>query len=208
MADRYSRLGAVPQIVLLMLLIVGLVIGGLIWFDYLGIVDVNDTLAPVLSLVGIAERQGTGDPGDVMLLDRARLEKQQEAVTLREAQLDQSRQELQQQQQEVEELIQTLQSREDEIADRENSLNERLQRYENRRAVLEENSRNLTSMAPNAAVEILVSYDDQLLIDTLRVTEELAQEAGEVSLVSVWLSRMPPQRAADIQRKMTIKPDD
>ena len=35
-----------------------------------------------------------------------------------------------------------------------------------------------------------------------------AQEAGEVSLVSVWLSRMPPERAAEIQRKMTIKPDE
>ncbi|MFP4329770.1 MAG: periplasmic-type flagellar collar protein FlbB [Spirochaetaceae bacterium] len=208
MADRYSRLGAVPQIVLLLLLIVGLVIGGLIWFDYLGIVDVNDTLAPVFSLIGIAERRGTGDPEDEMLLDRARLEKQQEAVSLQEAQLDQSRQELQERQQEVEQLIQTLESREEEIVDRENSLNERLQRYENRRAVLEDNSRNLTSMALDNAVEILVSYDDQLLIDTLRVTEELAEEAGEVSLVSVWLSRMPPERAADIQRKMTIKPEE
>ena len=208
MADRYSRLGALPQIALLAFLIIGLVVGGLIWFDYLGIMDVNDTLAPVLSLVGVEAREGTGDPAEAMLLDRARLQKQQEAVSLREAQLDQQRQELESRRQEVEELIQTLESREAELVDRENSLNERLQRYDNRRAVLVENSRNLTSMAPNDAVEILVSYDDQLLIDTLRVTEELAQEAGEVSLVSVWLSRMPPERAAEIQRKMTTKPDD
>ena len=208
MADRYSRLGPLPQILLLLLLIVGLVVGGLIWFDYLGILDVNDTFAPVLSLVGIAPRQGTGEPTDVMLLDRVRLEKQQQAVNLREAQLDQTRLELQNQEEDVEQLMQTLESRQEELQDRENSLNERLQRYENRRAVLEENSRNLTSMAPDRAVEILVSYDDQLLIDTLRVTEELAREAGEVSLVSVWLSRMPPDRAAEIQRKMTIKPDE
>lgn len=208
MADRYSRLGAFPQILLLLLLIVGLVVGGLIWFDYLGILDVNDTFAPILSLVGIAPRQGTGEPTDVMLLDRVRLEKQQQAVTLREAQIDQTRQELQSREAEIQELVQTLESRQSELEERENSLNERLQQYENRRAVLEENSRNLTSMAPDRAVDILVSYDDQLLIDTLRVTEELAQEAGEVSLVSVWLSRMPPERAAEIQRKMTIKPDE
>ncbi len=208
MADRYSRLGAMPQIVLLLLLIVGLIIGGLIWFDYLGILDINDTFAPVLSVLGIAPRQGTGDPGDVMLLDRVRLEKQQQAVTLREAQLDQRRQELESRQQEIQELLQSLESREEELEDRENSLNERVSRYENRRAVLEENSRNLTSMAPDRAVEILVSYDDQLLIDTLRVTEELAQETGEVSLVSFWLSQMPADRAAEIQRKMTIKPDE
>ncbi|MFP4211650.1 MAG: flagellar protein FlbB, partial [Alkalispirochaeta sp.] len=79
---------------------------------------------------------------------------------------------------------------------------------ENRRAVLEQNSRDLTSMRPEDAVEILLGYDDQLLIDTLRVTEELAQEAGEISLVSVWLSRFPADRAADLQRKMTLKPED
>jgi flagellar protein FlbB len=61
-------------------------------------------------------------------------------------------------------------------------------------------------MRPDDAVAILVGYDDQLLIDTLRVTEELAQAAGEVSLVSVWLSRLPSDRAADIQRKMTLTP--
>jgi flagellar protein FlbB len=197
-----------PQIVLLLLLIVGLAIGGLIWFDYLGIIDINDTFAPILSVVGIAPRRGTGDPTDVMLLDKVRLEKQQEAVNLREARLDQRRAELENRQEEIQEILQSLESREAELEDRENSLNERLRRYENRRAVLVENSRNLTSMAPDQAVEILVSYDDQLLIDTLRVTEELAQEAGEVSLVSVWLSRMPPDRAAEIQRKMTIKPDE
>jgi flagellar protein FlbB len=63
-------------------------------------------------------------------------------------------------------------------------------------------------MRPDDAVEILAGYDDQLLIDTLRVTEELAQQAGEVSLVSVWLSRLPAERASDIQRKMTLRPVD
>ncbi len=74
--------------------------------------------------------------------------------------------------------------------------------------MLEQNSRDLTSMRPDDAVNILAGYDDQLLIDTLRVTEELAQSAGEISLVSVWLARLPADRAAEIQRKMTLRPVD
>ena len=74
--------------------------------------------------------------------------------------------------------------------------------------MLVQNSRYLTSMRPAEAVRILEGYDDQLMIDTLRVTEEIARESGEVSLVSVWLSNLPPERAADIQRKMTLRPDD
>tara|TARA_B100000614_G_C14312341_1_gene396799 strand:+ start:15 stop:641 length:627 start_codon:yes stop_codon:yes gene_type:complete len=207
-AVRYSRLGAIPQIILLILLIAALAVGGLLWFDYLGLVDVKDRFAPILGLVGVEQRTGIPAADDVMLMDRIRLEKLQEAVDLRDAQLADRANELDSTRATLEEQQQQLDQRAAQLQERENSLNERLQRYENRRAVLEQNSRDLTSMRPDDAVEILLGYDDQLLIDTLRVTEELAQAAGEVSLVSVWLSRFPADRAADIQRKMTLTPAD
>ena len=208
MAARYSRISAFPQIILLLFLIAILSVGGLLWFDFLGLLDVTDTLAPVLRLVGVEERSGLDAVDDVMLMDRLRLEKLQEAVHLREVQLEEASGLL------AEERLTFLQREQElsqlaaELEERENSLNEQLQRYENRRAVLEQNSRDLTSMRPDDAVGILSGYDDQLLIDTLRVTEELAQAAGEVSLVSVWLSRLPAERAAEIQRKMTLTPAD
>jgi len=208
MAVRYSKIGAIPQILLLVLLLLGLISGGLLWFDYLGLIDVKDRFAPVLGAVGVDERGEIPDPDDVMLMDRLRLEKLQEAIAIRDAELEQARAGLAEERIDIEQQQQELQQRLDEVEEREVSLNERLQRYENRRAVLEQNSRDLTSMRPDDAVGILAGYDDQLLIDTLRVTEELAQQAGEVSLVSVWLARLPADRASDIQRKMTLKPVD
>jgi len=205
---RYSRIGAVPQIILLLLLLLGLVAGGLLWFDYLGLIDVKDRFAPIFGLAGVEERTGIDDPEDIMLMDRLRLAKLQESVELREAELEQVEASIEEERLALEEQTLSLENRQAELNEREVSLNERLQRYENRRAVLVQNSRDLTSMPPDTAVEILAGYDDQLLIDTLRVTEELAQEAGEVSLVSVWLSRLPAERAAEIQRKMTLKPDE
>ncbi len=208
MAVRYSKIGAIPQILLLILLVLALVAGGLFWFDYLGLLNVRDAFRPVLGIVGADDRSEAPDPDDILLMDRIRLEKLQEAVELREADVENSRQAIEEERQALLEQEQMLEDRILELEEREVSLNERLQRYENRRAVLEQNSRDLTSMRPDDAVEILTGYDDQLLIDTLRVTEELAQEAGELSLVSVWLARFPAERAADIQRKMTLKPVD
>jgi flagellar protein FlbB len=208
MAARYSRLGAIPQIILLILLILILAVGGLFWFDYLGLVNARETFAPVIGIFGDDEDPGVTAIDDIMLMDRLRLEKLQEAVDLREAELTEEEDQLQEARAELEEVQQQLDQRAAELDEREVSLNERLQRYDNRRAVLEQNSRDLTSMRPADAVEILAGYDDQLLIDTLRVTEELAQEAGEVSLVSVWLSQLPADRASDIQRQMTLTPAD
>ncbi|MFW5693649.1 MAG: periplasmic-type flagellar collar protein FlbB [Alkalispirochaeta sp.] len=208
MAVRYSRLGAIPQIILLILLILILAVGGLFWFDYLGLVDSRQMLAPVFGVFGGDEDSGIEAADDIMLMDRLRLEKLQEAVDLREAELVEEEEQLQSARADLEEVQQQLDQRAADLDEREVSLNEQLQRYDNRRAVLEQNSRDLTSMRPADAVEILAGYDDQLLIDTLRVTEELAQEAGEVSLVSVWLSQLPADRASEIQRQMTLTPAD
>jgi len=60
-------------------------------------------------------------------------------------------------------------------------------------------------MPPDKAVKILLAMEDQDVIDLMRVTEELAAEAGEASLVAYWLSLMPADRAAALQRKMARK---
>jgi flagellar protein FlbB len=61
-------------------------------------------------------------------------------------------------------------------------------------------------MQPQNAVAILVASDDQNVIDILRRTEEIAAETGASSMVAYWLSLMPAERAAQIQRKMLEKP--
>jgi flagellar protein FlbB len=204
----YRRFGPGPRIFALTLLVILLVAGGTVWFDYLGLIDARGILAPALRLVGIEAADEVPEPEDAELLDRARLEKREAALSELADELDQRRQELAQLEQDLEQRRQELDAREQELQEQENSLNQRVQQFENRRAMLVQNVQTLTSMRPEDAVEILAGYDDQLLIDTLRVTEELAQEAGELSLVPVWLAELPPERAAAIQRKMTIKPQE
>jgi flagellar protein FlbB len=192
----------------LTLLVVLLLAGGTVWFDYLGIIDATRLLSPVLRLVGIEAAEEVPEPEDAALLSRARLEKRETAVAQLADELDQRGEELSALEQELESRRQELDAREEELAEQEISLNQRVQQFENRRAMLVQNVQTLTSMRPDDAVDILAGYDDQLLIDTLRVTEELAQEAGELSLVPVWLAELPADRAATIQRKMTIKPQE
>ena len=55
-------------------------------------------------------------------------------------------------------------------------------------------------------VAILLAMEDQLAIDVLRSVDEIAEEEGKNSMVPYWLSLMPADRAATIQRKMTTKP--
>lgn len=205
---RYSRVGAGPRIFGLFFLILFLVAGGALWFDYLGIIDVTSVFAPVLRLVGIDARTEETDVDNPLLLESERLAKREQALALLQDELQRRETDLNEREESVLRREEELSEWEEELVDREKSLSDTLRGVENRRAELVRISQDLTSMPPDDAVAILSEYDDQLLIDTLRVTEELAQEAGELSLVSVWLSRLPASRAAEVQRKMTLKPTE
>ena len=202
MAD-YSGVGAGFRIVILLLLVGVLVLGGLIWFDYLGILDARRTLAPVFSLFGA--RKPEVEAEDPLLLEKERLAKQMEALAVRSEELATLEQQLKAREAELGQKIEQVQEREKAVEDREKLFNERAKAIENRRDNIKRNAVYLVGMPPDKAVKILLEMEDQDVIEILRITEEQAQEAGEVSLVAYWLSLMPADRAATLQRKMTRK---
>lgn len=200
-----------PRILLLLLLIIVMVFGGLLWFDYLGFLDVKDTLSPVVSIFTKRRRTKVEEIAGPELLDERRLSKQWEAMDLRAEELDVREEEIVLKEMEIQEMIETLQEREKAIEEREKSFNVRANLYDNKRANVEQNARYLTGMPPAAAVDILMNMEDQDAIDHLRAAERLAAEAGETSVVSYWLSLIAEQdaaHAARLQRKMALKPSE
>lgn len=204
----YSRVGAAPRIFGLTLLVLVLAFGGALWFDFLGLIDVTSLFSPVLRWVGLEPRE---DPVAVedspLLLEDERLAKREEALSILSDQLDERAQTLDAREAELQALAEQLEERETALADRENSVNEALRRVENERAALVKLSTYLTNMPPEDAVDIMVGYQDPTLIDVLLVTDELAEEAGQASIVPFWLSLMPSDRAAIIGEKIEMLPE-
>ena len=123
MAARYSKMGAIPQILFLILLIVGLTVGGLLWFDYLGLIRVQDFFSPILGVVGVDRREPFEDTDDVMLLDRLRLGVLQDALELEFEELADDRAAVERRRLELEQTAQELASSEAELQERVVSLN-------------------------------------------------------------------------------------
>lgn len=200
-----------PRIILLLLLVIALAFGGLLWFDYLGFIDAKKTIEPVLSIFTKRRRAQIEEIDAETLLEDRRLEKQWEALDIRAEELDKREEEIVLREQEVQEMIEILQEREKALEDREKSFNVRVNLYENKKANIRQNSLYLTGMPPQNAVEIIMNMEDQVAIDHLRATEEIAREAGEDSVVSYWLSLIAEQDAelaARLQRKMALKPTE
>jgi flagellar protein FlbB len=194
------------RIILLILLIIVLFLGGVLWFDFLGIIDVKYRFAPVLKLFGVVTPEKLENPDDILLLDRERLSKQIQALDIRDEELNAREENIVLKESEVQQKLETLTEQEKSLEEREKSFNDRLKEYEDRNKNLRQASVYFTGMPPGDAVDRLLGMADQDIIDIFRTTELIAQEAGTDSIVSYWFSLMPADRAAELNRKMLKKP--
>jgi flagellar protein FlbB len=199
----------VGKVIVLLVLILALAGGGIVWFDYLNVIDAKTALAPVYRLIGREGRtQAKAEAQEPLSLDAERLALRLEALELRGREMDNRAQELETRYAEIEQMAQELEARQKALDDRENSFTAAIREAETKSKIVEQNARYLTGMDPQKAVPILIAMDDQDAIEVIRKAEELAQAEGTASIVSYWFSLMPAQRAAELQRKMTGRPPD
>lgn len=203
----YGKQSVVGRIIVLLLLILVMAAGGLLWFDYLGVVDAKAYLAPAYRLLNLAPRSQSALPaGQAVSLDAERLGVRMEALELRSLELDKREDSIGRRAGEIEQMAQELEERQKALDEREKSFNVKVEQFENRRVNVEQNARYLNGMPPEKAVGIIAAMDDQDAIDVFRMTEEIAQREGKASVVSYWMSLLPAARAAELQRKMAGKP--
>ena len=196
------------RIIVLLVLILVLAGGGLIWFDYLNVVDAKTVLAPLYRFIGKEPRTGVslGDD-DFANLDAERLAVILEAQNLRELDMDRREEEIETKLADLEQLAQQLEDDRKALDEIEKTINEGRESAEIIERNVEGVSQRLTNMQPERAVAIIMAMTDQNAISVLRKTEEIAQRDGTQSLVPYWLQLMAAtddgaKKAAELQRKM------
>jgi flagellar protein FlbB len=198
------------RVIVLLLLIIILSVGGIIWFDYLNVIDAKSVLAPIYRFIPFVPGEGRTQQvigaDDLINLDAYRLNIRLQALELRSMEMDTQQRDLDNLHGEIIQMAQELELRQNALEDFENSLRAQAFDAENKDRNVEQNARYLTGMPPQNAVNILAALDDQDAIDVIRKTEEIARDEGTVSIVAFWFSLMDPARAAELQRKMAGRP--
>ena len=196
--------------IVLLILVVILILGGLLWFDYLGVINAKSMFAPFYRMIGKEPQTTVTKTTSAELLqtdlDDERLAKRLEELSLRSEELDKRELDIQALEAENTQIAQELEERRISQEEREKTFNNIQKMYDDRNVNIRKNAENLNGMAPANAVAILNEMDDQDIIDTLRMVDQIAAEEGTSSMVSYWLSLMPANRVAELQRKMANKP--
>ena len=183
---------------------------GTLWFDYLGIIHAKKSFAPLFKLVGLAPQTSLTDSNPKQLveadLDNDRFAKRLEALEIRSEELLKRESDVKLAEDANAQVALELEDKEKTLEEREKTFNNLVKKYDDRSVNIEQIVANLNGMPPKNAVAILVAMDDQDVIDVLRKADEVAAASGQASTVAYWLSLMPGERAAEIQRKMANKP--
>jgi flagellar protein FlbB len=195
------------RVIVLLLLIAVMAAAGLVWFDYLNVIDAKTVISPLTRFIGLEPRsQPKIGPDDDLNLDAERLAIRMESLNLQKLEVDTRQRDLDTKYNEIAQMAQDLEERQKQLDDLQDSINRGREDAENRDRNIEANARYLNGMPPERAVGIMSAMDDQDVIDVLRKTDEIARAAGTNSIVSYWLSLMEPARAAELQRKMAGRP--
>ncbi len=201
---------SVGKSILLLLLIVILVLFGLIWFDYLGVIQAKRFFGPVYRLLGLEPQTSyalsSPDNMEEADLDNDRFAKRLESLDARVEELNKRESDLKAAEEFNAQVAQELSEQRIALEDREKTFNNQVKKYDDRSVNIDQIVSNLEGMAPNNAVAILCEMDDQDIIDVLRKADANAMAKGSSSMVAYWLSLMPATKAAEIQRKMANKP--
>jgi flagellar protein FlbB len=191
------------KILFLGLLIIVIILGGIFWFDRLGILDYKRVAGPLAQYLPAFMQRGEEVEEDPLLLDREMLNKREEILEARTRELDLRVREFEERENMLNEREAKLVEEAKRLEEQEKVLSEEKRQYDNYKDNIRKQAEYFTSMPPGAAVDRLQKLDDLLVIDVLREVDRQAEETGTVSLVPYYLSLMDEDKAASVQRKMT-----
>ena len=201
----------VGKSIVLIIIIVMLVLGGLLWFDWLGLINVGFVrkgVSKILKKDVQTTAVSTLNKPVTENIDENRLAKQREALEILIEEQDKRESDLSEREKQSEQIAAELMERERNLEEREKTFEQTVTRYDEKTSNISQIGEYLNGMRPEHAVSILNEMEIQNVIDVLRKVEETAKAEEKTSMVSYWLSLMPPDRAAEIKRKMITKPEN
>lgn len=193
-----SNRAKILYLVLLILFISGF---GLFWLDYIGLFDISSYVNSFRGEPELVTEAGGDEPS---LVEREEFEKEKqkfaervESLDKREALITEKEKEFESQKEKIEEVRKGLEL-EKKRFDQEKT------RYSGYRQNVKVLADKMINMPPVSAVNIMLNWEDTLIIDVLRQIDADAREAGKTSITPYLMQKMSEVKAERASRIMYL----
>lgn len=191
-----SERAKIIYLVILLLFIVGVFVA---WLDYIGLINVSGRFGLNREPASVMETEGD----EPSLVAREEFEKSKNKLSERIEDLDKR-------EAKIVEAEKNLDSEREKLAEvrkglelEKKKLDLEQKKYSGYMRNVRVLAKQVESIEPNKAVEIIVRWEDTLIIDVLRQIDTNAEEAGRMSITSYLISLMPRNKASRIMYLMT-----
>jgi flagellar protein FlbB len=189
------------KIVYLLILIIFVTVVGFFWLDYIGLVDMGRLVrsyskGDASSVVGAADDEPSLIEREEFEKEKDKLRERVEELDKREAKIEQAEKEQDKEKEKLQDIRKGLELEKERI-DKEKKM------YSGYKKNVADLANKIISIRPEEAVQIMLNWDDPLLIDVLRQIDANALEAGKISVTSYLLSLMPRDRSSRVMNLMT-----
>ncbi|MFW6365890.1 MAG: periplasmic-type flagellar collar protein FlbB [Spirochaetota bacterium] len=185
----------------LLIMIIFLVSAGLFWLDFLGLVNLKRYYRQYVSGEEESVLYASGD--EPSLIELEEFQKEQERLKERIAELDRREARLLEMQKEIEREQEKIEEKRQGLELERKKFEEEKNQYSGYRQNVIDLATKIQSMPPQDSVEIMVNWEEPLIIDVLRQMDDNAEEAGATSITSYLISLMPREKASRIMYLMT-----
>jgi len=188
------------KIIFLFLIIVFLLGVGVLWLDYMGLINLTKT-ASMFNKDEASVLYADDDEPSLMKLEE--LEKNKEQLKERTEDLDRREALLLEQEKSSNTDKEKIQEMRAGIELERKKLENEKNKYSGYKKNIGDLAQKIESMPPKEAVAIMINWDDPLIIDVLRQIDQNALDAGAMSVTSYLISLMPKEKASRVMYLMT-----
>lgn len=195
------RIAEKTKIIYLLLLIVFVLVVGFLWLDYIGFINLAKITGKYYTEEAPSVLEAADDEPSLVEREEFEKEKQKflervEDLDKREMQIIAAEKDLDAEREKLEEIKKGL-----DLEKR--KLENEKKRYSGYKKNVVTLAEKIESMRPEEAVEIMIKWEEPLIIDVLRQIDANAEEVGRTSITSYLISLMPREKASRIMYLMT-----
>ncbi|MCU0822512.1 MAG: hypothetical protein MUC95_08575 [Spirochaetes bacterium] len=189
------------KIMFLVIIIIFILAVGLFWLEYIGLINMGKSLKSAFR----GEPQSVVDAMDdsPSLIEKEEFEKEKQKLQERIENLDRREAEIVKKEDAIDKEKEELKEMRKGIELEKKKIDDTKKQYSGYKKNVKDLALKINSMKPQESVQIMLQWEDTLVIDVLRQLDVDAADAGRVSISSYLISLMPSDRASRIMYLMT-----
>ncbi len=195
---RVSEKAKIAYLAILLLFVVGVFVA---WLDYIGLVNISKAARGVYDQEPPLSMEAAGD--EPSLVAREEFEKSRNKLRERIEDLDRREAKIAESEKTIDAEREKLVEMRKGIDLEKKKLELEQKKYSGYMKNVKVLAKQVESIEPDKAVELIVRWEDTLIIDVLRQIDTNAEESGKMSITSYLISLMPRNKASRIMYLMT-----